>query len=109
MTELKAIELVDMPKPDPDDSTHELEINLKYGFRWFLGQDFAKLREGFIPEDNREEMKKEDERKPLKEKLRPNAKEIQQEPKTPVMATCAKRGQEVEAFYIKAHQCERTD
>jgi hypothetical protein len=65
----------DMPKPDPNDSSHELEINLKDDFKWFLGQDFAKLREGFIPEDNREEMKMKDERKPLKEKLPPCAKE----------------------------------
>ena len=64
MTELKAIELVDMPKPNPNDSSHKLEITLKDAFKWFLTEDFDKLREGFIPEDNSEEMKGRDERPP---------------------------------------------
>ena len=62
MTELKAIELVDMPKPNA--SNEERKINLKDTFKWFLTEEFAKLREGFIPTDNSEElkMKKKDER-----------------------------------------------
>ena len=35
MTELKAIELADV-KPDPNDSSHKLEITLKDAFKWFL-------------------------------------------------------------------------
>lgn len=63
MTELKAIELAEMPKPQ--SSNQELTIKLKEVFTWFLGEEFAKLREGFIPTDNSEElkMKKKDERK----------------------------------------------
>lgn len=57
MTELKAIELVGKPEPDPNDSSHELQIKLNDSFDWFLREQFASLREGFIPIDNRDEMK----------------------------------------------------
>jgi hypothetical protein len=55
MTELKAIGLVDMK--DSETKTEEKEITLKADFKWFLDEEFSKLREGFIPTDNTEEMK----------------------------------------------------
>ena len=42
MTELKAIELVDMSKSQ--ESSHKLEITLKDAFKLFLTQDFDRLR-----------------------------------------------------------------
>jgi len=109
MTELKAIELVDMPKPNT--SNEQLTIILKDGFKWFLGEDFAKLREDFIPTDNSEDlkMKGKDEREGLlKQKSPPCPMEVEQ-PKPSLMQSCSKCGGEVEAFYMKNHHCEGTD
>lgn len=50
MTELKAIELVDMP--DTETQTEKLTITLKSGFKWFLNKEFSKLREEFKPEES---------------------------------------------------------
>ena len=117
MTELKAIELVEIPKPDPNDSSHKLEITLKDAFKWFLTEDFDKLREGFNPEDNSEEMKGRDERppepevepRPLKEKSPPCPIGVEQV-KPPVMEKCPKCGVKLEAFYLRhSHRCEGTD
>lgn len=58
MVELKAIGLVDMP--ESQTTTEEKQITLKEDFKWFLGEEFSKLREGFIPTDNTEEMKQHD-------------------------------------------------
>lgn len=117
MTELKAIELVDIPKPDPKDSSHKLEITLKETFKWFLTPDFDKLREGFIPEDNSEEMKAKDNRepspsaepRPLKEKSPPCPIEPETKPKPSIMEECSKCGVKSEPFYMRIHQCEGTD
>lgn len=72
MVELKAVGLVNMK--DPENETEEKEITLKDDFKWFIEDEFSKLREGFIPTDNTEEMKEyEDERKgSLKEKNPPH-------------------------------------
>lgn len=58
MTELKAVGLVDMKKSDTQ--SEEKQITLRNEFDWFLEDDFRKLREGFIPTDNTEEMKTKD-------------------------------------------------
>jgi hypothetical protein len=55
MVELKAVGLVDMK--ESNYSTEEKEIALKDDFDWFVGEEFSKLREGFIPTDNSEEFK----------------------------------------------------
>ena len=114
MTELKAIELVDKPKPKA--SNEELIIILKEDFKWFLGEEFAKLREGFIPTDNSEElsMKKKDERPResgnLPEEKLPPCPIEEPEPKPPVMEECPKCGERLEAFYLRhSHRCEGTD
>jgi hypothetical protein len=105
MTELKAIELVDMSKSTA--SNHELEINLKDTFKWFLTEEFAKLREGFIPTDNTEAMKGEDERpKSLKEKLPPSAEQVT---KSIGKVECTKCGNKLEPYWLKLHHCEGTD
>jgi hypothetical protein len=104
MTELKAIELVEMSEVDAKN--HELQIKLKDGFRWFLGEDFAKLREGFIPTDNTEFMKNEDNRKSsLKEKT-PPSHERPTQPGPPLVQRCTRCGKDIEAFYMKTHHCE---
>ena len=113
MTELKAIELVDMPKPDPNDSSHKLQITLKDTFKWFLTEHFDKLREDFIPEDNSEEMKGKDERqpepqpRPLKEILPP----ITPETKPPLTKECPICGVALDPdpYWHKHHKCEGTD
>ena len=51
MTELKVIELVKMKQ---NNNTGEFEIQLKEEFKWFLTEEFQKLRGDFIPEDNSE-------------------------------------------------------
>src|SRR5215211_1819875 len=61
MTELKVIELVEMKQ---NNNTGEFEIELREEFKWFLTEEFQKLREGFTPEDNSEYLKS-------KEKLPP--------------------------------------
>lgn len=48
MTELKALELVDMEKSG-DYETAEWKITLKGAFDWFKSDEFRQLREGFIP------------------------------------------------------------
>lgn len=55
MTELKAIGLVDMKKSNI--ATEEKQVTLKDNFDWFLSPEFSKLRDGFIPTDNIEEIK----------------------------------------------------
>lgn len=50
MTELKVLELVDWEKEDEEVQTSIQSIKLKKEFGWFLGNEFKKLREGFIPE-----------------------------------------------------------
>lgn len=78
-------------------------------------EEFAKLREGFIPADNSEAMKDEDERakerekeKSLKEKLPPSAE--QEETTKPIAKVeCPKCGEKLEPFYMRTHHCEGTD
>ncbi len=110
MTELKAIELVDLSKSIT--SNHKLEINLKDTFKLFLTEEFAKLREGFIPTDNSQAMEEEDERrqkeKSLKEKLPPSA-EQQQETKPIAKAECPKCGEKIDPYWMRIHRCEGTD
>jgi hypothetical protein len=55
MVELKAVDLVDLK--ESSYSAEEKEITLKDDFDWFLSEEFSKLREGFIPTDNTEELK----------------------------------------------------
>jgi hypothetical protein len=55
MTELKAVGLVDIE--ESPSQTEEKVIRLKPEFDWFLSEEFNDLRQGFIPTDNREEMK----------------------------------------------------
>lgn len=112
MTELKAIELVDMPKPKA--SNEELTIELKDGFNWFLKREFSKLRDGFIPTNNVKFLKKKDDRESLlKQKCppsSPSAIEPEAELKPPIMEQCPKCGEEVEAYYLKyTHRCHGTD
>lgn len=54
MTELKVIELVHMKQ---NNNTSEFEIQLREEFKWFLTEEFQKLREDFQPEDNSEYLK----------------------------------------------------
>jgi hypothetical protein len=61
MTELKVIELVEMKQ---NNNTAEFEIELREEFKWFLTDEFQKLREDFIPEDNSEYLKKDKEKIP---------------------------------------------
>jgi len=51
MAELKALELVEM-EGKGEQQNSEKQIILKPEFDWFLSEDFSKLRQGFIPEDN---------------------------------------------------------
>jgi len=55
MTQLKATGLVDIL--DTTTETEEKQITLKDDFDWFLGEEFAKLREKFEPVDNTIEMR----------------------------------------------------
>ena len=55
MRELEAVELVDVKEPEYD--TEEKEMILKEDFKWFLTEEFNKLREGFKPTDNSEYIK----------------------------------------------------
>ncbi len=61
MTELKVIKLVEMKQ---NNITAVFEIELKEKFKWFLTEEFQRLREDFIPEDNSKYLKN-------KEKLPP--------------------------------------
>jgi hypothetical protein len=63
MTEFKATRLV---KVEPVGSSHQQSMSLKEEFKWFLTDEFKKLREGFIPTDYHEFMKQ-----PKKEKTLP--------------------------------------
>ncbi len=63
MTEFKATRLV---KVEPVGSSHQQSMSLKEEFKWFLTDEFKKLREGFIPTDYHEFMKQ-----PKKEKSPP--------------------------------------
>lgn len=51
MAELKALELVEI-EGKGEQQNSEKQIILKPEFDWFLREDFSKLRQGFIPEDN---------------------------------------------------------
>jgi hypothetical protein len=55
MAELQAVELVDLKEPEAE--TEEKEITLKEDFRWFLDEEFNRLREGFKPTDYSEHIK----------------------------------------------------
>ncbi|HET7643223.1 MAG TPA: hypothetical protein VFK40_06930 [Nitrososphaeraceae archaeon] len=62
MTELKVIKLVEKKQ---NINSAELKIELKEEFKWFLTEEFQKLREDFQPEDNSEYLKKDKEKLPL--------------------------------------------
>lgn len=55
MTEFKATRLV---KIEAVGSSHQQSMCLKEEFRWFLSDEFKKLREGFIPTDYHEFMER---------------------------------------------------
>ena len=55
MAELKGVELVDLL--DSETETEERTIILKEDFKWFLTEEFERLREGFKPTDNSEYIK----------------------------------------------------
>jgi hypothetical protein len=89
MTEFKAIGLVDMDDVTIEGinsqtgipfKTHSKQITLKEEFKWFLTEEFDRLREGFVATDNRAYMNiGEDEEK---EKQRQRQKqELSQEPR----------------------------
>lgn len=116
MTELKAIGLVDIPEPKTE--TEEMQIILRDNFKWFLSEQFKKLRDGFVPEDNTEEMKAEKEKakakakaelaekdtRYLKEKCPPTTSES--DPKPPEMETCIHCGETMEGYYLRVvHNC----
>ena len=63
MTELKALGLVE--KKSGDSYNTEWQIELVKEFAWFMSSEFAELREGFKPSDNRPYLKM------LKEKSSP--------------------------------------
>ncbi len=50
MTELKVLGLVDMKKENENQYNSTQSIILKEEFKWFLSEEFKKLRDGFIPE-----------------------------------------------------------
>jgi hypothetical protein len=56
MTELKALGLVDMTN---GDSNTPAKITLDSQFDWVFDKEFVELRNGFVPSDNNEYMKKE--------------------------------------------------
>jgi hypothetical protein len=57
MTELKVIGLVEMYESKGEhDTQYTKHIRLKDNFKWFLSEEFERLREGFVPVDNREFM-----------------------------------------------------
>jgi hypothetical protein len=64
MTEFKATRLV---KVEAVGSSHQHSMSLKDEFKWFLSDEFKKLREGFIPTDYHEFMDQ-----PKKEKTPPH-------------------------------------
>lgn len=131
MTQLKATGLVEMP--DTTTETEEKQITLKDDFNWFLGEEFAKLRERFEPVDNTKEMREHKEQQQtekdegsdetetalelndgrcLKEKCPPTTvnSRLDPKPKPPLMGTCSKCGVEMEAYYLnRTHMCEGTD
>jgi hypothetical protein len=54
MAEFKALGLVTMTRVDPEKSNSEMQILLKEDFKWFLTEEFEKLREGYEPGDFKE-------------------------------------------------------
>jgi hypothetical protein len=50
MTELKVLGLVNMEQGSGDHDNSPLSIKLKDKFKWFLSDEFKRLRGGFIPE-----------------------------------------------------------
>ena len=65
MWELKAVGLVEFI--EKDNENEEMEIELKDKFNWFLGREFAELRQKFVPTDNREYLKLKQKQKQKKE------------------------------------------
>jgi predicted transcriptional regulator len=57
MTEFKGLELVTMERTNENASNSEYKITLNPKFKWFLTEDFSKLRDGFKPTDNKEFLK----------------------------------------------------
>ena len=53
MTEFKGLEFVDIDRVG-DNSNSRYKITLKPKFKWFLTDEFKKLRDGFKPIDNKE-------------------------------------------------------
>lgn len=60
MTELKVLGFVSMENESGDYDNSPKSIKLKEEYKWFLSEEFKRLREGFIPEkfDEKEERKK---------------------------------------------------
>jgi hypothetical protein len=56
MTELKALELVQMTNADPNTPA---KITVDPQFNWVFEKQFIELRNGFVPSDNSEYVKKE--------------------------------------------------
>jgi hypothetical protein len=79
MTELNVIGLVDLyEKKEEHDTQYTKHISLKNKFNWFLTPEFDKLREGFVPVDNREFME-DKRRKANAEKTTPYTRENKNE------------------------------
>ena len=57
MTEFKGLELVTMERTNNDNSNSEYKITLNPKFKWFLSEEFKKLRDNFKPTDNKEHLK----------------------------------------------------
>ena len=61
MWQLKAVGLVEFI--EKDNENEEMEIELIDKFNWFLSDEFAKLREEFVPTDYREYLKQKKEKR----------------------------------------------
>jgi len=57
MTEFKGLELVTMERTNNDNSNSEYKITLNPKFKWFLSEEFKKLRDNFKPTNNKEHLK----------------------------------------------------
>jgi hypothetical protein len=57
MTELKALKLVTLEIENVGYDNSPKAIKLKNEFKWFLSEEFKRLREGFVPEKFEEECK----------------------------------------------------
>jgi predicted transcriptional regulator len=75
MTEFKAIGLVEMDKISIEGKTEDgikyktitEQITLKKEFKWFLSEEFDRLREGFVATDNREYMDLDEDKEKVEE------------------------------------------